>query len=112
MLRSIGYAASAGFVAATADDDEGLRARLEPWERAWETWVSVAFLRAYLDGARTAGFLPESPEQVGALLDLFVLEKAFYEVQYELNSRPDWAWIPLRALEAALPAGHGGSSSP
>src|SRR5690606_4119699 len=77
MLRSIGYAASAGFVAATADLDERERARLEPWERAWETWSSVAFLRGYLGGAESAVFLPESPEQVGALLDLFILEKAF-----------------------------------
>src|SRR5690606_7124260 len=106
------YAASAGFVAATAELDERERARLEPWERAWETWISVAFLRGYLGGAEKAVFLPESPEQVGALLDLFILEKAVYEVHYELNSRPDWAWIPLRSLQAALPGGHRGSSSP
>jgi starch synthase (maltosyl-transferring) len=111
MLRSIGYAASAGLVAATKDD-EGERARLEPWERAWETWTSVAFLRGYLEGAQAADFLPQSPEQVGALVDLFILEKAFYEVHYELNSRPDWVWIPLRALLATVPGSNGRSSSP
>ncbi len=38
---------------------------------------------------------------------MFILEKAFYEVHYELNSRPDWAWIPLRALLAAAPGNNG-----
>ena len=36
------------------------------------------------------------------LLDLFLLDKAFYELAYELESRPDWAPIPLRALERLL----------
>jgi starch synthase (maltosyl-transferring) len=106
MLRSLGYAASAGLVAA-AGDDEKARADLEPWERAWEIWTSVAFLRGYLEGAESGDFLPASPEQVDALLGMFILEKAFYEVHYELNSRPDWAWIPLRALLAAAPGNNG-----
>ncbi len=111
MLRSFGYAASTG-LATAANGDASVRAALEPWERAWETWTAVAFLRGYLEGAESAGILPQEPDQIATLLDLFVLEKVFYEIHYELNSRPDWVWIPLRALLGAMVAGNRPSASP
>jgi maltose alpha-D-glucosyltransferase / alpha-amylase len=48
--------------------------------------------------ARPGGFLPEDDEQLVILLDCCLLEKAVYELGYELNNRPDWAFIPLRGL--------------
>jgi maltose alpha-D-glucosyltransferase/alpha-amylase len=42
--------------------------------------------------------VPADPSQVQAALDLFVTEKALYELQYEMNNRPLWASIPLTAL--------------
>ncbi len=48
--------------------------------------------------AGNAPFLPEDPGQRGALLKLFLIDKALYELQYELNNRPDWVRIPLRGL--------------
>jgi maltose alpha-D-glucosyltransferase/alpha-amylase len=38
------------------------------------------------------------------LLDLFVLDKALYELNYELNNRPDWVGIPLRGITELLPS--------
>ena len=61
------------------------RATLEPWLQFWYVWVSAAFLRAYLGIARTGHFLPPSRAEVGILLDAFMLQKAVYELGYELQ---------------------------
>ena len=67
--------------------------------------MSAAFLRAYRDTAGGAPFLPAAPERFTALLDAFMLDKAFYELAYELNNRPDWVRIPLRGVLALLGLG-------
>jgi maltose alpha-D-glucosyltransferase/alpha-amylase len=64
--------------------------------------VSDRFLDEYLKTARGAEFLPPSREDVMALLQLHVLEKAVYELGYELNNRPHWAAIPLEGISKSL----------
>jgi maltose alpha-D-glucosyltransferase/alpha-amylase len=97
MLRSFSYAALTGLGAATKTRPDDLE-RLAPWADLWETWVSAAFLRAYLGVTRGAGFLPSTTDDLDALLQAFVLDKALYELGYELNNRPDWVQIPLAGL--------------
>jgi maltose alpha-D-glucosyltransferase/alpha-amylase len=58
--------------------------------------VSAAFLRAYLDESGGASHLPSDRRELGLLLDAYLLEKALYEIGYELNNRPDWVRIPIR----------------
>jgi len=94
MLRSFSYAAYAGLFMATVHHPDDFD-RLEPWARLWEFWCSAAFLRAYLDVARGASFLPAGRAELEALLETFALDKALYESLYELNNRPDWLRIPL-----------------
>ena len=77
---------------------------LEPWAHFWYTWVSVAFLKAYLAVAKDEHFLPKDPIELQVLLDAYLLEKAVYELGYELNSRPDWLKVPLRGLLQLLVA--------
>ncbi len=60
--------------------------------------VSDAFLRAYLDESGNAPHLPRSREEFDVLLNAHLLEKALYEIVYELNNRPDWVRIPLRGV--------------
>jgi maltose alpha-D-glucosyltransferase/alpha-amylase len=60
--------------------------------------VSAEFLRGYLTAAEPGGFLPKDPKQLNTLLRSYLLEKAFYEVRYEMNNRPDWVNIPLEAI--------------
>jgi maltose alpha-D-glucosyltransferase/alpha-amylase len=60
--------------------------------------VSAAFLTAYLETADASNFFPEDPVQLQALLDIYLLEKAVYEVGYELNNRPDWVKVPLQGI--------------
>jgi maltose alpha-D-glucosyltransferase/alpha-amylase len=101
MLRSFSYAAYAALFSHSGGRAEEL-ARLEPWAAAWQRWTSAAFLTGYLAAAGAASFVPRDPVQRAALLELFVLDKALYEMNYELNNRPDWARIPLRGLAELL----------
>jgi len=97
MLRSFSYAAYAGLFKYVASRPSEL-ARLEPWARIWQGWTAAAFLRGYFTAAAGSLFIPAVPSQRDALLQLFVLDKALYELNYELNNRPDWVRIPLRGI--------------
>jgi maltose alpha-D-glucosyltransferase/alpha-amylase len=99
MLRSFDYAAYAGLFAFTQNRPDDF-ARLAPWAELWRQGVSAAFLRNYRATAWRAAFLPDKPEAFSALLDAFILNKAFYELVYELNNRPDWVRIPLQGILA------------
>ena len=104
MLRSFQYAAYAKLfeeVAAGVASPESLPA-LESWALYWERWVSAAYLRAYLARAQGASFVPQSREELALMLDVYVLEKAIYELGYELNNRPDWVRIPLQGIRQIL----------
>jgi maltose alpha-D-glucosyltransferase/alpha-amylase len=96
MLRSFQYAAEAALIAfeptspVTGD-------QLAPWAASWERWVSRAFLSAYRDTMADSRTLP-SGSDFDQLLHGFMIDKALYELAYELNNRPDWARIPLHAL--------------
>jgi maltose alpha-D-glucosyltransferase / alpha-amylase len=97
MLRSFSYAALTGLGVAAQTRPEGLD-RLTPWADRWETWVRAIFLRAYFTATRNAAFLPAQDDDRETLLHAFVLDKAMYELGYELNNRPDWVHIPLTGL--------------
>jgi maltose alpha-D-glucosyltransferase/alpha-amylase len=71
---------------------------LEAGAQFWYRWVSAAFLRAYLDESAKGTHLPKTTEEIAVLLDAHLLEKALYEISYELNNRPDWVRIPLRGV--------------
>jgi maltose alpha-D-glucosyltransferase/alpha-amylase len=97
MLRSFSYAAYAGLFK-HAGNQPGEAERLEPWAQLWQSWVSAAFLRAYLQTAAGSAFVPRDAGALDVLLRAFLLDKAFYEVTYELNTRPDWLRIPLLGI--------------
>jgi maltose alpha-D-glucosyltransferase/alpha-amylase len=97
MLRSFSYAAYGTLINYTARRPEDF-ARLEPWAQLWERFVAAEFLRAYREAAHGAPFLPASRTDFRKLLDVFLLDKALYEILYELNSRPGWVRIPLLGM--------------
>jgi hypothetical protein len=106
MLRSIAYAARAGLLAAVkgAPDDAAIARRLAPWAERWLETVRAGFLEGYLAETwqRQASFLPRDRAQLDAVLRVFELDKAVYELTYELNHRPAWVRIPLEGLRGAL----------
>jgi predicted trehalose synthase len=64
----------------------------------WQAWVSAAFLRGYLEAAAGGRFLPAEREELSFLLQMHLVEKAIYEIGYELGSRKDWVRIPLEGV--------------
>jgi maltose alpha-D-glucosyltransferase/alpha-amylase len=96
MLRSFGYAAYAGLSAFTVHAPEQFSS-LEQWANTWEHWVSEAFSNSYRATLKGTPLLP-SPAGWASLARAFALDKALYEVAYELNSRPDWLPIPLTGI--------------
>jgi len=100
MLRSFHYATQAALREnlPLLSRPESELPLLQHWARYWYTWVSVAFFNAYLDIIAPTGLLPPDPEHLKTLLDACLLDKAMYEVRYELNNRPDWVKVPLQGI--------------
>jgi maltose alpha-D-glucosyltransferase/alpha-amylase len=97
MLWSLSYAAYTALFAFIRTRPEDL-ARLEPWAAFWQQWISVRFLQSYLTATAGASFLPSDRRDLATLLDAFVLDKALYELHYELNHRLEWVRIPLQSV--------------
>jgi maltose alpha-D-glucosyltransferase/alpha-amylase len=104
MLRSYDYAAEVGRLDVA---ERGLVEReseafeeLVQWAAFWQRWVGAAFLRGYLEAAKPP--FATTPEETAQLLPAYLLEKALYEVSYELGSRPELVAVPLRGIRTIL----------
>ncbi|MBE3113402.1 MAG: maltose alpha-D-glucosyltransferase [Actinobacteria bacterium] len=95
MLRSFHYAAFAPLIQQHIPGDYKM---LEPWANLWTHYTSKVFLKAYLEQAQENSFLPEKKEQLPQLLKVYLLEKAVYEIGYEMNHRPNWLPIPFKGI--------------
>ena len=93
MLRSFHYAAHSALRTFAER-----RAELEPHAERWHERARAAFLDAWTTTTDGALFVPAERAEFTRLLDAFLLEKALYEVAYELNNRPAWLAIPLRGV--------------
>jgi len=103
MLRSFSYASQA---ALRSQEISGPKLpSLQAWARFWVDSVSAVFLKSYLATAGSASWVPQNQEDLELQLTTMLLEKALYELRYELNLRPDWVRIPLRGiLDLVAPA--------
>ena len=96
MLRSFHYAAYHAIYSRTVRPED--LAAVEQWANFWQIWVSAVYLKTYLDVAGPADFLPREAGEQQILLNALCLEKAIYELSYELNNRPEWVNIPLLGI--------------
>jgi maltose alpha-D-glucosyltransferase / alpha-amylase len=87
MLRSFAYVAEA------AEVDFG---------EQWVERTAATYLRAYWDAAGSATFASPTAQERKVLLDAMLIEKALYEMRYELDNRPEWVRVPLRGLRRLL----------
>ena len=118
MLRSFDYAVHASL------EEQRARALLGPeqvgslesWGRRWYLESAGAFLGAYLetvqgaDPERSEGgarIVPPDEASLGLLLEVYLLDKAIYELRYELDNRPEWARIPLAGILGLIDGGGG-----
>ena len=102
MLRSFGYAAASGLRAAATTPEE--TQSLTPVAAAWEHEARSAFQTQYDATLGSAQAGAEAGSASRQLLPLFELEKALYELRYELSNRPDWVPIPLAAVRRLIAA--------
>jgi maltose alpha-D-glucosyltransferase/alpha-amylase len=104
MLRSFHYAASGSLIRTKSSGSVRPEdtVALDIWARYWYIWTAASFLRGYRRAAEGASFLPSDDDEWAVLLDVLVLQKAFYELNYELNNRPDWVTIPLQGIASLL----------
>jgi maltose alpha-D-glucosyltransferase/alpha-amylase len=109
MLRSFNYARWTALRSALRghEDDQ----RLAPLAEDWEQQVRREFLAAYDEAVRESRFLPPLAK-ARPLIELFELEKALYELRYELANRPGWAAVPLHGILtlAGIQAARGASA--
>ena len=105
MLRSFHYAAYSAIPEAVERGqvrEEQRRELLEDAAERWVACVSGSFLRGYLDAVDGTELLPRDPEALRAALDAHLLEKACYEIQYELDHRPDFVEVPIVGVRRLL----------
>jgi maltose alpha-D-glucosyltransferase/alpha-amylase len=101
MLRSLHYAGYASLIRndrITAADKEKLWSFAEHWYH----YMSRVYVHSYLDTVNGSNFIPKDPDDLNMLIETYILEKAIYELNYELNNRPDWIGIPLRGIQTIL----------
>lgn len=108
MIRSFHYAASTAlfrrFEMGTSGPEMNDELRRTAW--FWYLWVSATYLREYRNAATGEISVPQSPAELGGFLNVFMLEKAVYELSYELNNRPGWVEVPLRGILEILEVSH------
>ena len=82
---------------------------LVPWVQAWYRYNAGIFLASYQKVVADSHFMPTEQEEVDIMLHAFMLDKALYELGYELNNRPEWVSIPLRGIMELLVVDQGRS---
>jgi maltose alpha-D-glucosyltransferase/alpha-amylase len=106
MLRSFDYAARTSIPDAAARgqvrSEERAHELLEAHADEWVTWVGAAYLRGYFDVTAGSNLLPNDAHARRVQLDAHLVEKAMYEVRYELDHRPDWIGLPIAGLRRML----------
>ncbi|MEO5358581.1 MAG: putative maltokinase [Nitrospirae bacterium YQR-1] len=101
MIRSLHYAPYSTLLKTSFFTQRDIQ-ELTPWADIWYFHISGIFLSSYLKAVGNPGFIPSDRVEFENLLRIFLLEKAVYELGYELNNRPQWLIIPLKGVEHIL----------
>ena len=75
---------------------------MTPWMDFWNVYIGGTFLQAYLERLGDSRIIPGAREDLATMMRAFLLEKAVYELGYELNNRPRWLPIPISGIETLL----------
>jgi maltose alpha-D-glucosyltransferase/alpha-amylase len=101
MVRSFHYAAYASLFQHLNHKPEDFQ-ELEVYADLWYKYVGGRFLGSYLETVKGSSIIPEDKDHLEILLNSFLLEKAIYELGYEINNRPEWIIIPLKGTKQLL----------
>jgi maltose alpha-D-glucosyltransferase / alpha-amylase len=103
LVRSVDYSTTAALERApksTPEEHDKLALALA----VWRDMSAATFVRAYREAMTDARLWPQDPAESDRLLDLFLIEKALYEIEYELSHRPQWLRVPLAGTLRILAA--------
>jgi len=101
MIRSFHYAAYSVLLQYHEAHPENYTL-LEEWVGHWFTCIAGLYLKSYLEELKLPDLVPQDRNDFEILLDALLLNKAIYELGYELNNRPDWVIIPIKGIQAAI----------
>jgi maltose alpha-D-glucosyltransferase/alpha-amylase len=101
MIRSFHYAAYGSLFLDNQIRPEDIDTLL-PYVQQWYHYMSGFFLKSYLKTVGKADFVPDNEGDLEILLQTYLLQKAIYELNYEINNRPDWVIVPLRGIKAIV----------
>lgn len=97
IIRSFNYAGYGSLFLEGHTRQEDIE-MLEPYAELWSHYMSGFFMEAYLEKVKGTQLIPENKEDLKIMMDVFLLSKVFYELNYELNNRPDWVLIPIKGI--------------
>jgi maltose alpha-D-glucosyltransferase/alpha-amylase len=102
MIRSFSYASYSALDKHLSENPDAAREAdtLAAWAKLWQNTAAAEFLRTYRETIAANPKLLPPPQQAQSLLSAYLLEKALYELLYELNNRPNWLRIPLSGILA------------
>ena len=98
MIRSFHYAAYSALIQHDGFREDDVE-YMEQWAEQWYHYVSGFYMHAYLAKVAGKDFIPANKQELDILMQTYLLEKAIYELNYELNNRPDWVIIPIRGIK-------------
>lgn len=101
MIRSFHYAAYGSLFLNNKISKEDI-GKLIPFVELWYHYMSGFFTKAYLETVKGQPFIPENHDDLELMMKTYLLEKSIYELNYELNNRPEWVIIPLRGIKAVM----------
>jgi len=101
MLRSLHYAAYGSLFLDNQVRQEDV-SKLLPFVEQWYHYMSGFFMKSYLETVKDNPIIPQKKEDLEVLIQTFLLQKAVYELNYELNNRPGWVMVPLRGIKAIM----------
>jgi maltose alpha-D-glucosyltransferase/alpha-amylase len=101
MINSFNYAAYTGLLLNNQIRKEDIP-KLTPFAQMWIQYVSGLFMKSYLETVKGSAFIPEDKQDLSILLQTFLLEKAIFDLNHELNERPDWVMVPIRIIKSIL----------
>ncbi len=101
MIRSFHYVAYSSILSPEYNQSRK-EGNLEEWAEAWHYYISRLYLKGYYDKAGNSDFMPKDPEDFKILMHTFLLEKALFELNYEIKNRPEWTIIPIRGIKAII----------
>ena len=104
MVRSLHYAAYGSLFLDNQIREEDID-RLIPYVEKWYHYMSGFFMKSYLTTVKGTNFVPDNLADLEIMMDTFLLQKAVYELNYEINNRPKWVLVPLRGIKSIIKAG-------